>query len=116
MTNDTIDNQTTYEHTLITKPIAEQMLASIRPGRVNVHPLHQQLVERLATAMSTGRWIETGESIKFDQDGYLLDGKHRLAAVLASGTEQMMLVARRVVASAAVLVNLGPVKDPKAVL
>ena len=52
-------------------------------------------VARLAADMKQGRWVgENGESIKFDVDGRLADGQHRLAACVASGVTITSLVVR----------------------
>jgi hypothetical protein len=42
-------------------------------------------VKALASDMSAGRWVFTGESLQFSKDGRLLNGQHRLHAVIASG-------------------------------
>lgn len=47
-------------------------------------PLSAVYVNELAAAMKRGEWMENGEAIKFSKDGVLLDGQHRLAAVIAS--------------------------------
>lgn len=40
----------------------------------------------MARDMQTGRWnSETGETLKFDEDGWLLDGQNRLLAVRMAG-------------------------------
>jgi hypothetical protein len=50
-------------------------------------------VDHLSRQMSEGRWeSNTGESIKISKNGLLLDGQHRLAAIIKSGVEVDMLV------------------------
>jgi hypothetical protein len=51
-------------------------------GNRNLNSRH---VEVLANSMSLGEWVETGDTIKLDRSGRLLDGQHRLMAVRASG-------------------------------
>jgi hypothetical protein len=46
--------------------------------------IRQDHVDRLARDMKHGRWMINGETIKFTKDGKLLDGQHRLYAVLLS--------------------------------
>lgn len=50
----------------------------------NVHnrPLRDGLVTTYATDMANEQWQSNGESIKFSSEGELLDGQHRLAAVI----------------------------------
>lgn len=50
----------------------------------------------LADDMLNGRWMVTGEAIKFASDGTLLDGQHRLNAVIAAGIPATMLIVRGV--------------------
>jgi hypothetical protein len=47
-------------------------------------PLSKRHVADLAREMAAGAWRETGDTIKLS-DGLLLDGQHRLHAVVASG-------------------------------
>lgn len=52
--------------------------------------------DQLADAMSNGEYHVNGETIKFNCDGGLADGQHRLHAIVKSGTTQRMLVVRGV--------------------
>lgn len=56
----------------------------------------QNLVERYARDMRNGKWRKTGEPIIFDEDGKLVDGQHRMWAVIESGCTIEMLVVRGV--------------------
>lgn len=62
----------------------------------NVHnrPLRQRHVALYAADMTAGNWRYTGEPIKFDRDGHLIDGQHRLAAIVAAGVTLPLLVVR----------------------
>lgn len=44
-------------------------------------------IERYAEDIKTGRWRLTGESIKFDNRGVLVDGQNRLYAVIKAGIQ-----------------------------
>ena len=44
--------------------------------------------------MQEGRWLFTGEPISFDADGHLLNGQHRLTAIIQSGVTLPFLVVR----------------------
>lgn len=48
-------------------------------------PLKMKHVERLASDMKERRWKKDGMPFRFDVDGNLLDGQHRLAAIAKSG-------------------------------
>ncbi len=45
---------------------------TVRPARVREY----------ATAMKEGRWLYTADPIRFDEDGRLIDGQHRLLALV----------------------------------
>lgn len=51
-------------------------------------------IQQYAHDMRTGNWEVNGETVKFDRDGNLVDGQHRLAAVVESGVTVRMAVAR----------------------
>lgn len=67
---------------------ATRYLASQRRNR-RLRPYH---VKRLASAMARGEWRENGEGVKFDLDGRLCDGQHRLEAIVQSGVTLRMVV------------------------
>ncbi|MGO1069753.1 hypothetical protein [Lysobacter sp. CA199] len=48
--------------------------------------LRQRAVKQYAHDIRRGAWKMTGETIKFSATGRLLDGQHRLAAIVESGT------------------------------
>lgn len=54
--------------------------------------LRRTQVNAYASDMAAGRWHFTGEAIKFDHDGNLIDGQHRLAAIVAADVFLPMLV------------------------
>lgn len=55
--------------------------------------LSKSHVSRLAHQMREGKWVLNGQTICFDTDGRLLDGQHRLNAVVESGATVQMTVA-----------------------
>lgn len=52
------------------------------------------MVNKYAQAMQNNQFMVTGDSIKFDKEGILLDGQHRLQAIIKSGTTHQILVVR----------------------
>lgn len=74
----------------VTPTIAKEWLAKMPLNR----PLSDFDVRKYARDMSRGRWHFTGEPIKFDSDGNLIDGQHRLQAVILSGVTLRILVVR----------------------
>jgi hypothetical protein len=49
-------------------------------------------VEMLANEIRRGAWDFTGDTIKLSPDGQLIDGQHRLAAVVKAGVSIQTLV------------------------
>lgn len=54
--------------------------------------LREQIVHQYAQDMRADCWKWNGEAIKFAIDGALLDGQHRLAAIIEAGVSVPMLV------------------------
>lgn len=73
--------------TLVTPEYAGTLLDSQGQNR-NIRFSH---VEQLARDMSAGKWI-IGDPIKLDNNGSLIDGQHRLLAVIKSKTSQYFLI------------------------
>lgn len=67
---------------------AQQLLARMAPNR-NVRT---PKVDKYAADMASGRWVVTGEGIKLTADGVVIDGEHRLRAVVKSGATIEILV------------------------
>ncbi|MCC5828943.1 MAG: hypothetical protein JJU36_05800 [Phycisphaeraceae bacterium] len=58
----------------------------------NNRKVSQKHVERLARDMAEGKWVLTHNGIAFGPDGTLLDGQHRLWAIIESGCTIEMFV------------------------
>lgn len=79
----------------ITPGRAADWLTSPRTAGPNRH-LDMRMVHEYARSMRDGRWLMTGEAIKFGEDGRLKDGQHRLNAVVQAEQPVSMLVVRGV--------------------
>ena len=55
-------------------------------------PLSEKHAKKLAREMELGRWQPNGDAIRFTKSGELIDGQHRLAAVILSGITITSLV------------------------
>lgn len=73
----------------ITPELAEEWCRQRAPNR----KLRLSLVSTYAQDMTEGRWRETHQGIAFDESGRLIDGQHRLAAIIKSGVTVTMPVA-----------------------
>jgi hypothetical protein len=64
-------------------------------------------IKYLAEQMSSGHWQLNGQSIKFDLSNNLIDGQHRLMAVVESGVSIYSLVVRGVPSDYFYTIDLG---------
>jgi len=76
-----IDADMTSRIVLVTPTIAKSWLRRNDKNRT----FTRNAARILAAEMGRGHWRENGESVVFDTDGVLVDGQHRLQAVLNSG-------------------------------
>lgn len=56
--------------------------------------MRYRIVGSYATDMAAEEWDLNGETVKFDRDGVLMDGQHRLQGIVDSGTTQTLIVVR----------------------
>lgn len=87
---DTTTSDPRTEWVTVTPEYAAEMLDS-SPGN---RAIRGQVVQSYARDMEAGRWLKTGESIKVAANGELLDGHHRLTALIGAGLPQRMLIVR----------------------
>lgn len=74
----------------LTPKMAKEILATNTHNR----KITQTRVNKWAESMKRGEWQMNGEAIKISSDGVLLDGQHRLYAVIQSGTTIPVLIIR----------------------
>jgi hypothetical protein len=72
-------------------PIEAQRLLD---GNTRNRSLRPDYVRQLAAAMERGEWMINGEPVQLAEDGTLLNGQHRLSAVVESGVTVPMLLVR----------------------
>lgn len=69
------------ETIMVTPALATEWLASSNTHNRNIRP---NAVNAYAADMEAGRWLHNGDAIRFAADGTLLDGQHRLLAIVQS--------------------------------
>jgi hypothetical protein len=93
------------EFQVITPDYAAELLANHNP---NNRPLSRNHVTFIAQEMERGTFrADNGDSIRFGADGNIIDGQHRLAAIVRSGKTVMMLVARGIEGDAFATIDIG---------
>jgi hypothetical protein len=91
----------TYDYERVTPERATEWLE----GKVANRNIVDDHVHRLARDMVGGAWQRNGETIKFTADGRLIDGQHRLWAVVTAGVAIWFDVARGVSEAAMLTVD-----------
>jgi hypothetical protein len=74
--------------------VTPEAAAEILMNNTRNRSLRRDYVLKLAAAMERGEWQVNGEPIQIAEDGTLLNGQHRLNAVVESGASAPMLVVR----------------------
>lgn len=92
----------------ITPELAKQYLANNHLNQRNITNSH---VIHLSQQMKAGQWMMTGESIVFDSSGNLLDGQHRLTAVIMAGTGVPFMVVRGINTEAFKAMGRGKIRS-----
>ena len=88
----------------ITPDMAKKILAH---RNKNNRPIRYTHLEKLSEAIEKDEWKVTNQGIAFDADGNLIDGQHRLAAILQTRKTVKMMVATNMGASIFDVVDTG---------
>lgn len=70
-------------------------------------PYHHQYTSELAAKQSRGEWQTNGDSIRFDSNGILRDGQHRLKMVVQTGIPIEVVVIRAIEPEAFITMDTG---------
>lgn len=87
----------------ITPELAKEYLK----GNTNNRSLRAHHVANIARDIVSGNWRLNGDAIRFNCDGQLLDGQHRLSAIVRAGQPVKTVVARGIERSAVVTIDAG---------
>jgi hypothetical protein len=87
----------------VTPQMASQYLGTSAGNR----NAKKRAVSRYARDMILGRWVLNGEAIKFDRAGHLIDGHHRLLAIMEAKMTIPLLVIRGVQEGAMLTLDTG---------
>lgn len=74
--------------------ITPDIAAELLKGNVNNRSKAVRHVRFLADQMTEGKWKDSGDPIRIAKNGRILDGQHRLSAIIDSGVSLNMLVIR----------------------
>lgn len=97
---------------VITPEIATALLARNTGNRA----VRRAVVSQLARDMNRGQWRLSHQGIAIAPDGRLLDGQHRLHAIVEAGIPVRMVVARNVAPEAFAVMDRGKMRTLRDVL
>lgn len=106
------DSQVKAKETVITPSVAASWLEKKAPNR-KVSP---RAVDRYAADMRAGRWQANGSTIVMGKSGQILDGQHRLEAIVQAGVPVSMVVVSGVDDSAFGTIDTGRARTVSDVL
>lgn len=88
---------------LVTPEDAVEILAT---ANISNRALNKDIVQAYSRDIDKGAWL-IAEPIMFDNQGVLIDGQHRLAAIIESGVAQEMMIATGYDPSVRLLIDTG---------
>lgn len=105
-------------------PDVKTEIVDITPGtaaawletNINNRKRHRRFVSQFARDMAAGRWVLTGDSIKFDTKRNLIDGQHRLAACVEANVPFKSIVVYGLPRSAQDVLDTGKARSGSDVL
>lgn len=98
------------QYEVITPEIAKQYLAR---NVANNRSVSKSKVQDYVKKMRNGDWGESHQGMAFDVNGRLIDGQHRLHAIVASGITLVVLVARGSPCDTFLRIDQGAVRSTK---
>lgn len=87
--------------------VSPQLAAEWLTRNTNNRPLSKSTVQQLVGQIQRGEWQLTHQGIAFDEDGTLIDGQHRLAAIVKAGIGVPLTVTHGVPRTAFTVMDTG---------
>lgn len=94
MTQPTKQNGAEPQMQASVETVTPQMAMAWLTNAARNRPVANSVVRKYGREMEAGRWTLNGQGIVFSAEGKLLDGRHRLTAIVATSVEVQMLVVR----------------------
>lgn len=90
--------------------LVDRTMKAVNDGRLRLRHVKRYKVEEYSKDMTAGRWQLNGEPLILTPDGIVLDGMHRLNAIIKSGVTLQVLVARGAADDAFHTIDTGAVR------
>ncbi len=96
----------------VIESIGPKLAAEYLRSNAENRKISKVTVRRYAGDMRRGEWVVNGEAIKFDEHGRLMDGQHRLLAIVESGATIDIAVFRDVARDTFKTLDSGKIRSP----
>ena len=106
------DDLTCNEQLVTPEQAAYWLKYCSRPNR----SLSKDTVNAYARDMVNGKWSRNGQPISFDTNGKLINGYHRLSAIVKSSTSVMLLIVRNIQPAAMADIDRGRLRTVSDIL
>lgn len=91
--------------------VTPEMAAKWLEKNVSNRSINETKVASFAEDMTSGRWYANGEAIVFDENGNLVNGQHRLSAIVKSGVVVKVLIVTGVPKEETILYDRGMLRQ-----
>lgn len=102
----------TVSYELVTPEYARALLK----GNTHNRKSNEKQIKKLAALHATEHWVQTGDPIRLTHDGIVVDGQHRLLAIVKSGVPQFYFIMRGVQLIAQEVIDTGSRRTLSAML
>lgn len=98
------------------KNVTPELAQKLLEKNVNNRKMQTRRVEKLTQTMMKGEWQFNGDTIRISSSGRLLDGQHRLAAIVKSGISQRYIVVEGLDDGAFTTIDIGSARGANQML
>jgi hypothetical protein len=103
--------RTKQEVTVKTMLVSPEIARMCLDYNENNRRLNMISVRKFAEDMQNGHWQQNGETIKFDREGRLIDGQHRLHAIIMANVSVELLVVSNLEPIAQQTIDIGQLRS-----
>lgn len=91
-------------HEFVTPEIAREWLKEFNTENRNIQ---KAALNKYIRDIENGSWEDIGDPVRFDTNGLMIDGQHRLLAIIHTGVAMWLLVVRGIKPSARAVIDSG---------
>jgi len=106
------ENEITSKVVIVTPSLAVEYLSN----QIKNRPLSALRVDKYAKDITNDRWMVTHQGLAFDYDGRLIDGQHRLNAIIKANKPVKMIASFNVDPSTFIVFDTGGNRKPSDII